>query len=297
MEIKFRKYKMLSDFERVSAFYFDNYKSLNWSTTQPNLAFCHTHGNFNHKRTHRFGIWEENRQVVATACFEIDLGVYIPLIKEGYEHLRSEMLQYAEQQLCVCNDGQCSLEVVSTNKENLNEFYLSNGYDLIRTSPILFYQYEKGFPDCALPEGFSIISLEDENDAEKIDRCLWTAFSDAPYIPCDSDERLHKQSSPYFRKDLTTIVKAPNGDYACYAGMWIDDKNGFAYLEPLGTVPEYRGLGLAKATLMAAMKKTVSYGAKYCYCGDIDFYRSIGCVEVGTLNTWRKEWRHNHASI
>ena len=290
MAIKFQKYKMLSDFEKVSTFYFNNYQSLNWSTTQPNFAFCHTHGDFNHKKAHRFGIWEDNGQIVATACFEIDLGTYIPLIKEGYEHLRAEMLRYAEAQLCECSGDRCSLEIFSTDKENLDDFYLSNGYSLVRTSPILIYPYEKGLPDCPLPEGFLIISLADENDTEKIDRCLWTAFSNAPYIPGDADERLFKQSSPYFKKDLTTVVKAPNGDYACYAGMWVDDRNGFAYLEPLGTMPEYRGLGLAKAALMAAMEKTVAYGAKYCYCGDIGFYRSVGCEQMGVVNTWRKEF-------
>lgn len=27
------------------------------------------------------------------------------------------------------------------------------------------------------------------------------------------------QSSPNFRKDLTTVIKASNGDYACYGGV------------------------------------------------------------------------------
>jgi len=74
-----RKYKMLSDFEflnfeKVSQFYQENYKLSNWSLTQPCFAFSHTHGGFNHKRTHRFGIWEAGDEIVATACFETDIG-------------------------------------------------------------------------------------------------------------------------------------------------------------------------------------------------------------------------------
>jgi len=155
----------------------------------------------------------------------------------------------------------------------------------------MIYAYGKGFSQYVLPEGFSAVSLDEENDTEKIDRCSWAAFSNAPYTSFNSDERLHKQSSPYFRKDLTTIIKAPNGDYACYAGMWVDEYNGYAYLEPLGAAPEYRRLGLATAALMISMQKTVPFGAKYCYCGDGAFYRGIGCEQIGNINTWRKEWR------
>jgi predicted N-acetyltransferase YhbS len=89
---------------------------------------------------------------------------------------------------------------------------------------------------------------------------------------------------------LTTAVKAPNGDYACFAGMWVDEKNDYAYLEPLATPPKYRGLGLARAAVTEAMKKTVQYGAKYCYGGDIDFYKKIGFEQAGCFNKWRKEW-------
>ena len=286
-----RKYKMLSDFERVSTFYFNNYKLSNCFFTQPCFAFSHTHSAFNYKRTHRFGIWEENGKIIATACFELDIGSCILNIKDEYTHLRDEMLRYAEKELCQCNDNVYSLDVFSTDEKSLNDFYLANGYNLINSNPSMIYPYKKGFLEYSLPEGFSVISLEEDNDTEKIDCCLWTAFSDTPFISSSTDERLHKQSSPYFSKDLTTVIKAPNGDYACYAGMWVDEKNGYAYLESLGTAPHYRRLGLAKAALMVAMQKTVPLGAKYCYVSDGEFYRSIGCEQVGNINTWRKEWK------
>jgi len=283
-----RKYQMLSDFEKVSLFYVENYIKSNVYQTQPCFAFSHTHGNFDCKKAHRFGIWEENWQIVATACFEIGLGSYIPLIKKGYEFLLTEMLNYAERELSEYVDGRNFLEILSIDKQSYNDFYRKNGYNIKHSNPVMIYPYDIGFVECVLPEGFQIISLEDENDVEKIDRCLWTSFSQKPYIFNGNDERLFKQSSPNFRKDLSTVVKAPNGEYVCYAGMWIDEKNGFAYLEPLGTIPQYRKMGFAKAALMAAMKKTMFYGAKYCYCGVGAFYNAIGCKQIGITNTWHK---------
>ena len=293
MSITVRKYKLFADFEKVSNFYIENYKVPNWFNTLPAFEYSHTRGDFDYEKTHRFGIWEDDGKIVATARYEMTIGDYIPCIKQGYEFLKSDMLKYAERELSKINEnGKRSLEIFSTDEENYDDFYIENGYTIAWSDPIMPYPYEKGFKECALPEGFSLISLEDENDAMKIDCCLWEGFNHGDWglIKGDADRRLYMQSGPHFRKDLTTVVKAPNGDYACFAGMWVDERNGYAYLEPLATRPKYREIGLATAALMHGMKKTVAFGAKYCYCGSIDFYKNLGCEQINKLNMWRKEW-------
>jgi len=295
MSITLRKYKMFADFKKINNFYIENYKPPNWFNTFMAYEYSHTRNDFDYERTHRFGIWEDDGEIVATARYEMTIGVYIPCIKQGYEFLKSDMLKYAEQELSkVNNDGKRSLEIFSTDKENNDDFYIENGYSISWSSPILVYPYEKGFKECRLPEGFSLISLEDENDGLKIDCCLWEGFDHGDWDEAirkdEADGRLYMQSGPHFRKDLTTVVKAPNGDYACFAGVWVDERNAFAYLEPLATRPKYRRMGLATAALMEGMKKTVSSGAKYCYVGSIDYYKNLGCEQIGQGNNWLKEW-------
>ncbi|NLH95902.1 MAG: GNAT family N-acetyltransferase [Clostridiaceae bacterium] len=46
-----------------------------------------------------------------------------------------------------------------------------------------------------------------------------------------------------------------DGEYACYAGMWFDEINKYAYLEPLATVPEHRRKGLTTVALTEGIKK------------------------------------------
>ena len=295
MNITVRKYKMFADFEKVSSFYVENYKVPDWFNTLPAFEYSHTRGDFDYEKTHRFGIWEDDGEIIATARYEMTIGLYIPCIKRGYEFLKSDMLRYAEQELSkIDENGKRSLEIYSTDRENDDDFYVENGYRVAWSNAILAYPYEKRFRECKLPEGFSLISLEDENDGLQIDCCLWEGFDhgnwDAAARKDEADGRYYMQSGPHFRKDLTTVVKAPNGDYACFAGMWVDEQNGYAYLEPLATRPKYRRMGLATAALMHAMKKTVPFGAKYCYCGAIDFYRNLGCEQIGQLNMWKKEW-------
>lgn len=294
MAIALRRYKTLSDFPRVYDFYGENYRLPNWFLTPACWEYSHTHGNFEHEKAHRMGIWEEGGEIVATACFEMELGGYIPCVKPGYEFLMGDMLRYAERELSIVKGGKRSLEIFSSDKQGYDDFYRENGYAVKGTSPILIYSYEKGFPERKLPEGFSLISLEDENDALKIDRCLWEGFDHGKWRESRKDAadcRLHMQSGPHFRKDLTTVVKAPDGGYACFAGMWVDERNGCAYLEPLATRPKYRRLGLAAAALTEAMRKTVPLGAKYCHVGNIDFYRHFGCEQAGLEVMWRKEWQ------
>ena len=293
MPVSQRKYKLLSDFARVSDFYAANYRPYNWTVTRPYFEYAHTHGMFEWMNAHHMGVWEDVGGIVATACFEMGPGLYIPCVKPGYEFLKGEMLRYAESELSKVSDGKRSLEISQLDGQcDDAELYKNNGYTIAGSDPILIYFYDKGFKDCRLPDGFTLISLEDENDPMRIDCCLYEGFDHGEWDEARNwaDGRLHAQSGPHFRKDLTTVVKAPNGDYACFAGMWVDDANGFAYLEPLSTRPKYRRMGLAAAALMEGMKKTVSFGAKYCYTGTIDFYRNVGCEEVGKMITWRKEW-------
>jgi len=86
------------------------------------------------------------------------------------------------------------------------------------------------------------------------------------------------------------IVKAPDGSYASYAGMWLNGENNYSYLEPLATVPKYRKLGLGKALLLHAMKKTKDFGANYCYGGLFQYYNNLGFENAGMRIRYRKKW-------
>ena len=164
------------------------------------------------------------------------------------------------------------------------------GFSLAGSEDITVYDYDQGIPVPGLPAGYSFLSLEDENDPRKINAVLWKGFDHGPDPDDDYDCRLQMQSGPSFSKELTTIVRAPDGEYACYAGMWMDGVNDFAYLEPLATAPEHRGKGLATAALREGMRKTRAKGASYCIGGPVAFYSAIGFRSVCRKEAWRKDW-------
>jgi len=286
-----RRYKLLADFEKVSLFLDDNYdpETLNSYLLQPFFEYAHTHPYFKHQSASRFGLWEDGEKLVGIACYEMDLGECFLSVSEGYDHLLPDMLEYAERELSAISDGKRTLCVWITDKEDgKSQLLQRRGYRRVYSEPVTIFPYEKDFVEVDLPEGYSLISLEDENDLAKIHECLWKGFDHGPDPDDDHEGRLFMQSGPNFRKDLTTIIKAPDGKYACYAGMWLNEQNGYAYLEPLATVPEHRGKGLATMALTEAMKKTKDLGAKYCFGGVMDFYKSLGFETICFREKWEK---------
>jgi predicted N-acetyltransferase YhbS len=289
-----RQYKLLGDFEKVLKFLTDNYdfETLNSYLLPQFFEYAHTHPAFNHKLTHRFGLWENDNDIVGIACYEMNIGECFVSIKNGYNSLLPEMIKYSEENLFEKN----SLSIWITDKENEKKNIIEKmKYKKIHSEPITIFTYDKPFPERILPDGFSIISLEDENDFDKIDDCLWYGFDHGPGPAIGTglekiDDRIQMQSGPHFRKDLTTVIKAPDGKYVCFAGMWIDEQNDYAYLEPLATVPEYRRMGLATIALVVGMKKTKVLGAKYCFGGIREFYHDIGFKTITNRELWKKEW-------
>lgn len=290
VQITFRNYKLLADFEKVSNFLHENYDPVlrNGYLLKPFWEYAHTHPAFNHKLTHRFGLWEDDGKTVAIACYEMDLGDCLICIKQGYENLRNEIIDYAFNNLSVIKDGLHTLSVWTTDADaGMIKALTEQGFDKVHQEAITIYDYKQGFEMPVLPPGFCAISLDDENDFKKINACLWKGFDHGDQPDEDIDCRKLMQSGPNFRKDLTTVIKAPDGEYACFAGMWTD--NDYAYLEPLATVPQYRKLGLAKAALMISMKKTAAENAQYCYGGVMDFYQKIGFEVSGYRYLYRKQ--------
>ena len=291
MNITQRRYSLLGDFDKVSTYLQDVYslETLNSYLLQPFFEYAHTHPAFNHKLTHRFGLWEENNTIVGIACYEMDIGECFISTRKGYESLLSEMIKYSEKNISINKE----LSIWATDKEiDKKKMLHVMGYRMVHSEPVTIFSYSESFPEKTLPKGFSVSSLDYENDFMKINDCLWYGFNHGPEPDPDQDVdcRMLMQSGPNFRKDLTTIIKAPNGEYACFAGMWLDKINNYAYLEPLATVPEYRGLGLATVAVVEGMKKTKELGAEYCFGGVPDFYQHIGFRTIAYRELWKKEW-------
>jgi ribosomal protein S18 acetylase RimI-like enzyme len=56
------------------------------------------------------------------------------------------------------------------------------------------------------------------------------------------------------------VAETADGRIAAYAVFWLDELNGHGHLEPVGTVPEMRRRGLARAVISHALVRMRAAG-------------------------------------
>jgi len=236
------------------------------------------------------GIWEEHGVIVGLCAFEMEIGSAHLHVRKDYEFLLPELCDWAEQEIAVVEDGQRSLKIWITDTESYKRNLLAcRGYELDWKQAVTIFDYAKPFLERPLPDGFKIIDGTNV-DYEKIARCFWDGFENKGEMPDNNiDGNIKCMMAPNARLELDTIVVAPDGEYACALGMWFDEQNKYAYLEPMATVPKYRRMGLGTIALMEAMKKTKALGATYCFGGPVmEFYPQIGFEVVCHREIWKK---------
>ncbi|WP_329427099.1 GNAT family N-acetyltransferase [Streptosporangium sp. NBC_01495] len=64
-----------------------------------------------------------------------------------------------------------------------------------------------------------------------------------------------------YRRELDCVVVAPDGRAASYCLIWLDDANGVGEMEPVGTHPDFRRMGLARAACLYALHRLREAGA------------------------------------
>jgi GNAT superfamily N-acetyltransferase len=115
----------------------------------------------------------------------------------------------------------------------------------------------RDLPEPALPAGFSFLTAEQvtPEDAAQAHRDAWH-----PSTFTDRGMRGASQTWPY-RPGLHALVRAPDGTLAATTIIWLDERNGTAEFEPVGTHQGYRRLGLARSLLRYGMQRAAQAGA------------------------------------
>ena len=148
------------------------------------------------------------------------------------------------------------------------------------------------FPQISLPDGFRLTSLAEECDWAKVHRVLWRGFDHGDDVPMNEEEFESRRSmfdTPKARRDLKVTVKAPNGDFVAFSGMFYESTGRFAYVEPVATDPDYRRMGLGKAAVLEGIRRCGALGADVAYVGsDQDFYLALGFKKLYATQSWVK---------
>ncbi len=149
----------------------------------------------------------------------------------------------------------------SVLEDDLPGAALLEGFGFIRQeeSSLLYARSLEGdLPDPVLPPGFSIRPMGGADELEAYVALHRAAFGTDHMTV---EYRRSIMSAPGYLPELDLVAAAPNGDLAafCMGQIFADDasraggtKEGWT--DPLGTHPDYRRLGLARALMLAAMR-------------------------------------------
>ena len=243
------------------------------------------------------GLWiDENNNILAIANSEGE-NKGEAFLQLGNTHFSEEMLHeildFAEIHLSSENDSGRFINLrVNEDAEHVKAILMQRGYVLQdwkeSTSVLLIDQYY----DVYIPTGFRILDSTVVSNHQKglaHGRAFGRYKEDRP-----DDDILEKayqsmRTAPDYRPDLDISLIDNNDEVAAFATVWFDDMNKIGILEPVGTIPKYRGLGLGKAVIFEGINRIRNLGAKKMYVGsDQQFYRSIGFSLAYAKEIWQK---------
>jgi ribosomal protein S18 acetylase RimI-like enzyme len=232
------------------------------------------------------GVWEnENGAIVGVVNSENEEpGEAWFQIHPDYVFLYDEMVSYAEAHLAdrVGDLGYVKLYV--NEGSELEGIARARGYKKLERQRAARREYvigETAAPQ--LPDGFVIKSVRDEDDVDKrrIAKAIAFGANYAPSYWAPASAYREMQRAPDYRPDLDLFIVAPDGEYASFCTIWIDEKNGYGNFEPVGTHAEYQGMGLGRALLMEGFRRMAGYGVTRSFMDSgNEFYRKIGFKET-----------------
>ena len=289
ISMSFRTYRD-EDYEAVCDFLIElNRKDrmhINWNWAR--FEWMMEHPEFDKSARSSIGLWWSDGKVVGAAIYDMYYGEAFCAALPEYEALYPEILDYAYREL---KDD--SGLAVAINQENAAEIQavLQAGFERIdQKETIMELSLDRDFPS-ALPDGLGLREMDQIADRDALEWLFWQGFDhgdDRDVFERSLDHVPHARR--HFKKALCLSAADPSGEPVSHCSLWFHPNTDYAYVEPVCTIPDYRGKGIAAALLSEALNRTKKLGAKEAYViSDLPFYEKLGFEKTQHYSFYRKE--------
>lgn len=311
MTIKMRSFAWEKDFELVRAFLILTYKLThsfqNWIPSMfENIKFGPCGTEYQAEEDEYIKIWEETddsdtssvSKIVAVTFLKPSGDCWIQ-IHPDYRFLEKEIVLWVEKQRREMKSNETQeLELrfyVDETDEKRVALLSELGYgnsgleEYNRKRPI-----DKPIPKYQLPDGFAMRSVDVQEDFVQYKKVLTAVFPHCSRMT-KRTVKIYSTAS-FYKKDLDLVVVDTDGNFAAICTVRIDPKSRMAELEPVGTHPDYRKLGLAKSVICEGLRRVQKYQpSSMCILGAAaseaanKLYESVGFTEKTEVHLWRKK--------
>ncbi len=249
---------------------------INWNWAR--WEWMYFHPDFDSSISEKIGMWYCNDKIIGTAIYDHYLGEAFFAVRKGYEELKKEIIYYMIENFA--DENGLGIAVNDDDNETV-DLMLSFGFSPCEQSEnILALPLDEADFSFNISDNIKLCCLDVKNDLNRHHRLLWKGFDHNGEPPMDK-ETLEKQSRMLSAYNLNTqlhiIAENEDSEYVAYCGLWYDNTTDYVYVEPVCTIPEYRGKGLAKTVLKEALRRAYNMGAKTAYViSDSEFYKRLG---------------------
>lgn len=145
-------------------------------------------------------------------------------------------------------------------------------------------------PEPIVPAGYRVRPIRLPEDTERRVEVHRAAFAPSR-MTVEKYEGLARMR--HYAPERDIVVEAPDGSFAAFTLAWLDPVAAMGELEPVGTHPDHRRLGLARAANLAAMHALRDAGARDCLVlshatneASEALYESAGFEAVSAHRAW-----------
>lgn len=271
-----RKYRD-EDYNAVCKFLIElnqeNQQHINWNWAR--FEWMYEHPEFDKSSKDSIGLWWSQDKVVGAAIYDMYFGEGFCSVLPGYEDLYAAVLTYAYENL----KDESGMGIAICDK---NEFEMQSAME----NGFIRAEQDETMMKCSLekelvyrlPEGMHIEELDPAEEAYEFQWLLWQGFDHGTdRNEFEKEEKIVPQVRPHLKRNLSLAVVNEQGEKVAYCCLWYDEATDYAYVEPVCTVPSYRGKGLGKAVVFETLNRAKSMGAKNAYViSDQEFYEKLG---------------------
>ncbi len=303
MNITTKQFQILTDVNLVWDFLTDIYeKGKENSVKAPFFEYALNSSWMNKKYTFLDRLWFDENKVVAFVFYEAPVTNIYFSVRKGYEFLAEELIDYAQKYMP--DFGRQQL-VFLNNQQFLKDAAAKMGYRQTGEYWDMNFDFNEEL-NYRLPEGFHFIDSASA-DPVKLAKLFWYGFDNhtenGEFINWNAEDNSSDWTpakgyngvlsaimapAPHATPQYDLLIADDKGEYACFSGMWWIEKNKFAYMEPLCTVPEHRNKGLARAALSRHYQTMKALGAQVMSGGANSFYAGLGFKNATNYTFWQK---------
>ena len=246
---------------------------INWNWAR--FEWMYEHPEFDRDARGAIGLWSDAGRIVGAAIYDMYFGEAFCGVLPAYEALYPEILSYAYREM---KDGDGLAIAIPDDRPREIEAARNAGFAPIEQEETVLKRTLGAPVPVALPEGLRIAELDPGEDLEAFQWLLWQGFDHGDdREACLAQDVSALRRRVHFDPRLSLTAVDRTGEKVAYCCLWYHADTDYAYVEPVCTVPAYRGKGIAGALVSEAMNRAAAYGAKAAYViSDLPFYKKLG---------------------